>query len=244
MINLHSRPVVELIPELLRHFNEVHSVTFVLYKPAPVFSERLRQLFKPQNDLHRLADQLNREYGIPFWEALLSIEMKAGQLPREYVQLAILHDSHPDEYSIELPLAEITSQKLTSVIEDAGSEYGVAISSRVRLEDGELAHIPMLDFRCDCSDRNREVVKWAATAIGQRSGAIVNSGRSFHFYGFRLLTAPEWVRFVSLAALFSPVVDARYVAHRLIDGACRLRITKAPGRASVPVVAEVFHDEL
>jgi len=32
--------------------------------------------------------------------------------------------------------------------------------------------------------------------------------------------------------------------HRLADGACRLRITKAPGRVSVPLVVEVYANDL
>jgi hypothetical protein len=242
LIGLRSRPVEEFVPELLGHFDQLRTVTFVLYKPAPVLGERLKRIVEPHSELLSKADQLNREYGIPFWDAFLSIEMKSGVLSKEYVDLAILHDAHPDERAIELTRGEATRDRLRSIIEDAGPEYGVALSSRVRIANGEYAHIPMLDFRCKCSAHNVEVVKWAVAAIGHLSGAVVNSGRSFHFYGMRLLTVPEWLRFISLAALFSPVVDARYLAHRLADGACRLRITGAPGRPSVPFVEEVFSD--
>jgi hypothetical protein len=243
LIGLQSRPVEEFVPELLGQFDELKSVTFVLYKPAPVFSERLKQVVEPHSEILKVAEQLNRDYGIPFWDALLSIEMKSGLLPKDYVDIAILHDAHPDERSIELAPGEVTHDSLKSIIEDAGAEYGVALSSRVLMANGEYAHIPMLDFRCKCSAHNIEVVKWAAAAIGHNSGVVVNSGRSFHFYGLRLLAVPEWLQFVSLAALFSPVVDARYLAHRLADGACRLRITAAPGRDSVPFVEEVFNDQ-
>jgi hypothetical protein len=242
--DLHSKPVTEMIPELLQHLDPIQSVTFVLYKPAPAFSERLRKISDPHTELHKKADQLNREYGIPFWDALLSMEMKSGVLPKEYVELAILHDSHPDERSIELAREEVSGEKLSAMIAEAGTKYGIAMSSRVRLRNDEWAHIPMLDFRCEVSERNRDVVKWALAALGQRAGAIVDSGRSFHFYGFNLLKVPEWIRFVSLASLFSPVVDGRYLAHRLADGACRLRITEAPRKVAAPKVLEVFHDDM
>lgn len=243
LIGLRSRPVEEFVPEFLRHFDQLSTVTFVFYKPAPVFGERLKKIVDPQSAALNKADQLNREYGIPFWDALLSIEMKSGLLPKEYVGLAILHDAHPDEHSIELRREEVSHDRLRSIVEEAGTDYGVALSSRVLKANGEYAHIPMLDFRCECSAHNIKVVKWALAAIGHRAGVIVNSGRSFHFYGLKVLTVPEWLRFISLASLFSPVVDARYLAHRLADGACRLRITQAPGRATVPFVEEVFNDE-
>lgn len=243
MALLQSRPVVELIPVLVGSIEQIQTVTFVMYKPAPGFSERLRNVVEPHDSLRNLADRLNREHGIPFWDALLSLETKSGVLPRKHVELAILHDRHPDEHSVELERSNVTTETLTRLITDAGPNYGVAISSRVKIDSGEYAHIPMLDFRCEPTPRNREVVKWAVAAIGQRSGAIVSSGRSFHFYGARLLSEAAWVRFVALACLFSPVVDGRYLAHRLADGACRLRIVESPGKNGIPTVAEVFDEE-
>jgi hypothetical protein len=247
MTDLQSRSVIEFIPELLRYLERAETATFVMYKPAPGFSTRLKNLKNIDEFDHALYDKaelLSSEHGLPFWDTLLSVAMKSGKLPKKYVELAISHESHPDEHSIELKSKEITAATLQSLVNDAGKEYGVAMSSRVRVSGGEYAHIPMLDFRCEYSERNIEIVKWTAAAVGHRSGIIVNSGRSFHYYGLKLLTDSEWLRFISLASLFSPVVDGRYLAHRLADGACRLRITDSPGKNSVPLVLEVFDDEL
>jgi hypothetical protein len=57
---------------------------------------------------------------------------------------------------------------------------------------------------------------------------VYSSGRSFHVYYPTLITHDEWVRFMGSALLLNmthhaPVVDQRWVGHRLIGGYAALR---------------------
>src|ERR1041384_699984 len=228
------------IVDLVTALEAIHSVSFVIYRPAPGLNQRLDQREDPSIAIRRKAQDLNENYGVPFWDAVLSVAMKEGSIPETYVDLAILHDKAPEERTVEYRRDELTYSTIDNLLKIASPNEAVALSSKVQLRNGGNAHIPMMDFRCHYSEGNSKVIVRALHALGEESGLLVESGRSYHFYGLRLMSNEQWVRFMALGALFSPIVDVRYIAHRLADGACRLRIGPGPGKTFMPVVREVM----
>jgi hypothetical protein len=238
--SLVGKPVMHAIQELLRGLPDLSRITFVAYRPAPGLDSRLARETDPAVDIRQTAEQLRQEFGIPFWDAILAISMKRGDVPDRYVELAILHDKSPDEYHVDILQSEVSIKKVDSIVRELKEGFSLALSSKVQLKNGEFAHIPMMDFRCPPSLRNGVVVKKALNAMGEEAGFLIDSGRSYHFYGIRLLTQEEWVKFLAMGILFSPIIDARYIAHRLADGACRLRVWTGPHKPSTPTVLEVL----
>jgi len=237
---LTGQPVIRVLKDLVRSLPEISKVTFAAYRPAPGLDARLARDSDPTVDIRQIAERLRQEYGVPFWDAILAISMKRGEIPDRYVELAILHDKSPDEHHIELAGSEVTVERINSLVKELKEGFVLAISSKVQLNDGGIAHIPMMDFRCAPSHMNKEVVKKALSSMGENAGLLIDSGRSYHFYGVHLLTPDAWVKFLAMGILFTPIVDARYIAHRLADGACRLRIGAGPDKPFVPTVVEFF----
>jgi hypothetical protein len=237
---LEGQPVTELIVQLNNILPEISEVTFVAYHPAPSLNERLARNTDPTNDIRTIAESLWRDYGIPFWDAVLAVGMKRGEIPDRFVDLAILHDNSPQEHSIQVPRNEVSVARIDQILDTLNENLALAFSSKVRLKNGEIGHIPLMDFRCSMSPQNTLIVKRALGAMGQHEGVLVDSGRSYHFYGLRILPVESWIHFLAMSILFSPVVDVRYVAHRLADGACRLRVAAGQGKRSNPRVREVF----
>ncbi len=101
-------------------------------------------------------------------------------------------------------------------------------------EDTRVKHIPMMDFRCEPSSRNLKLVVEAMRRVGQQDGVVLESGRSYHYYGFNLLDEAGWLDFMYRNLLLTPFVDARYIGHRLLAGIARLRITASRGKPTVP----------
>ncbi len=95
----------------------------------------------------------------------------------------------------------------------------------------------MMDFRWVPSSKALDGILSALRTAGVRTGAILESGRSYHFYGFDLLDQGDWLQFMGKCLLIAPLTDSRYIAHRLIDGACALRITPDKNHPKVPTVA-------
>lgn len=233
-------PITTALVRLICSLQQVAQVSFVFYKPAPGLDERLAGNQDTLSEVRNIAEELRATYGIPFWDSILAICMKRGQIPDQYVDLAILHDRSPDERVVSLESDELSEAAVHSMIKSLEDGTALAFSSKVKLRNGETAHIPLMDFRCDPSATNSKIVQRALSAMGQGSGLLVESGRSYHFYGSRLQSRDEWVRFLAMAILFSPIVDVRYIAHRLADGACRLRISSSRNKSFTPVVCEVF----
>lgn len=237
---LVGKSIICGIDELIRSLPEVSEITFAAYRPAPGLDGRLAKIADPTSDIREVAERLRQEFGIPFWDAVLAISMKRGSISSRYVKLAILHDKSPDEYSIKVLASEVSVRRIEEIVLALPEGFALAFSSKVRLNDGTMAHIPLLDFRCPPSRNNLDVVKTALEALGQESGMVVDSGRSYHFYGFHLLSPDAWTQFLAMSILFAPIVDVRYVAHRLADGACRLRIGTGPHKPTVPFVTEIL----
>jgi hypothetical protein len=235
-----GRSVSFLIPSIVSRCAEIAQVEFVIYRPAPALSDRLSEVLDPAPAIRETATRLHDEFGIPFWDAMFTLAMRSGQIPEAYIDMAILHDADPDERSIRLEARSLSESVMEQLIKNLVPGYGLAFSSRVILKSGQQAHLPLLDFRCPPSAANASSIKRAVAAMGQNEGALVESGRSYHFYGFGPLDQSAWLSFVGRAILFSPIVDTRYLGHRIADGACRLRVAAAFGKTAIPRVVEVF----
>ena len=116
----------------------------------------------------------------------------------------------------------------------------LGVVSRVSLADGGSGHIPMMDFLCAASTRNLDVLTRLLREIGQARGFLLESGRSYHYYGVEILTEEAWQRFLGKCLLMFGYVDDRYVGHQLVDGHCVLRLSAGRLKASLPrVVAQL-----
>jgi hypothetical protein len=112
----------------------------------------------------------------------------------------------------------------------------VAVCSCCRREDGAERHFPMLDFRVDApptkekQDLAVEVIAKALLRQGAPDGVILYSGK------LDPLDEAEWRNFMLRCLLLEPLVDVRYVAHRLLSGRATLRITNSVLKPTAPRV--------
>jgi hypothetical protein len=100
-------------------------------------------------------------------------------------------------------------------------------------------HIPMMDFQCPQSSENLRRVKKFLRKIGQNKGVILDSGRSYHYYGSELMHDKDFLNFLG-DCLLSDLVDRRYVGHRLKDKLGILRISGCSLRPKVPTVVAIL----
>lgn len=99
-----------------------------------------------------------------------------------------------------------------------------SLTSRVSCNDGTEKHIPMMNFHPD--DISFEELKCAIkTIMPNFNGAILSSGRFFHYYGIRLLNQKEWIKFLTDFLMPCVLVSPRYIGHRIFNGYCTLRLT-------------------
>lgn len=121
----------------------------------------------------------------------------------------------------------------------------LAISSKVRLVSEETAHLPMMDFEIGKDEAGLTKVKTRLKQVGIANGYILESGKSYHFYGRDVLSQEQWLDFMGKCLLTSivhtrenieQVADPRYIGHSLRRGCNTLRVTSRGEKVFVPKV--------
>ena len=141
---------------------------------------------------------------------------------------------------VRVDRSQILDGKLLRLQDQLSGHQLLGISSRVITVSQKVRHIPLMDFRCEISSKNEDLLRSVLPATGQGGGYVLNSGRSYHFYGARLLTVTGWRKFLGKCLLLRDLVDERYVGHQLVDGYCVLRISKSSVKPFVPRVVLSF----
>lgn len=168
--------------------------------------------------------ELRAETGMPFWDAVfLTGEMDPAGVAPTIIDAALLHQpvslQDAERVIIDASVASELAKRAA-----AGSAI-VALLSVVEDVDGTVWHLPMLDF----SSKSKRAGAAASVVAASRGldvpGAVVSSGRSFHFYGHSLMTAPEHHAFLCRATFLAPITDGRWIGHQLLEGYSSLRIS-------------------
>lgn len=225
-----TSPATDLIESLPGRLQQVRAFTFVYYQPYPGVVPRLR----------RPGTTAASSENAPWvrGQKVLDQLAQSDDVEKE-VQAMLLHDSAPEHSSqVEVAADDVRRGWARHAVLPDGTTLGLA--SIVHLEDGSYGHIPLMDFACPVSEKNLEIVSTGLRLLGQHEGAILDSGRSYHSYGFSVMTEPDWRDFMVRALFLDPFVDTRYVAHRLLSRRAVLRVTAHPVKKQEPHVVRVL----
>ncbi|MEK7090743.1 MAG: hypothetical protein AAB930_04115 [Patescibacteria group bacterium] len=134
---------------------------------------------------------------------------------------------------------QILEDDLNQIMTDLPADSALQVISPTIL-DTKVVHIPMLDIELPPNEENLSYLISCLRALGEKEGAILLSGASYHYYGYNLMTPDQWQKFMYKSLLLDEVVDTRWIGHRLLDGIALLRITPKSGYDFSPyVVAEI-----
>ena len=240
---LRGKPVDCLFPVLLRLNGGVEGLRFESFRASPGISERVRSSLAFHQEWLDALDGSSAapEPGISLWDKLASKAManrEFGPVPDDVLEVVIRHSASPADSAAEVSSSEVFHGGISKLATQLAENQILAICSKVPVSSSGDHHIPMLDFLCPCSESNQASIINMLRRIGEDAGAIVESGRSYHYYGFRLLAQKDWIKFMAKALMFAPFSDPRYIAHRLADGQCRLRVYSRT--RPIPRIGKVF----
>jgi hypothetical protein len=209
----------ELILLIARRRNPTDQLSFLRYRPSGGTAERFPTCRPPRSFYSKTVDEL--------------LEIERGDAKSLATKL----------FGGHCPTADVIQPEPFSVERILGSNFRLppcepeetwAICSTVKQANSEM-RLPLLDFRveaqCPGTDRETRTLATLAAAlkaIKAPSGALLNSGGSYHYYSFDPLSIEAWYRFMHQSLLLEPLVDVRYIAHRLESGRATLRISSLP----------------
>ena len=203
---------------------------FVIYEPRPGVAERMgvdppreffskttKQLFEAERDIDTLVN------------TLVGGKITDGSKPLRWITAGEISRSHS-----QLPVPRSRREV-------------VGVCSYCAHPDGTTHHFAMLDFRAEvpsCAKAAAKAIELIVKALIKceaPDGAILNSGNSYHYYGFSPQSEIEWRNFMTRCLLLEPLIDVRYIAHRLLSGKATLRITNSILKKTAPYVVACFH---
>lgn len=179
-------------------------------------------------------------------EAVLLSIIKTNPRIRNIAYIAYDPDTRSD---LEMPiwpkpqwidvvgLNAIELKRLGTQVSKKRKHPALAICSKVSLENGDMGHIPMLDFTIE---KAREIPSEVFELIGSRRGAVLETDVSYHFWGYELLTEEEWRNWIKYCLDFEiyrleddTLIDVAYVDRCLKKGYGALRLYSYPGKKEV-----------
>ena len=198
---------------------------------APSF--RGSQISPAASELTREAREAHAKCGFGFWDFVLRGTPDADTTTRAGIYAGAL--SHQQD---RWPITTITVEELRTAMQEG--KYSalpprevVSLTSFVVLANRSQAHLVLLDFAYPSSvagDRTAIEIVQALDLVGD----LYDSGRSYHFVGATPVATSELISTLGRAALLSPLIDGRWVAHQLAQGYCSLRISHDTQRHPQP----------
>ena len=216
----------DLIQRIAQRRNSADQLSFLCYEPRGGTAARFPTCVPPRSFYSKTVDEL--------------LEMEGGSaeyLTAKLVGGLIADATIPQFFAAEhilLPGFTLPSCNPNEVW---------ALCSTIKQADEYEVGLPLLDFRAeaqpmgsDTEARTLAALSAALKVIKAPSGALLNSGGSYHYYGLDPLAIAEWRSFMHRSLLLEPLVDVRYIAHRLESGRATLRIGSSPLKPQQPHV--------
>ena len=221
---MRDRGLAAFLPDMLRS-NGIEQVEVRAVERPPSLQRR-----SSSSQLDALIEQAREAYKasrVTFWDELMRLaESAPSPVRREIFAQALYHHGETEGQvdtwcELERFLADLEHGKYESL----PGRLIVALTSRVRVRRANLElHIPMVDFRLGSGPANDELAMQLLQALGT-PGYLVDSGRSYHFYGKVPVHRDDFWRFLGRAQLMSHYADQRWIGHQLISGKAALRIS-------------------
>ncbi len=126
---------------------------------------------------------------------------------------------------------ELAAQRLEGLCKGLPFTTSILLTSIVQTNKGKR-HIPMIDFIAGRESQTEELIRELSIP-----GMLVNSGQSYHFYGYELFNEIEWRTFTDeLKGRFCRGVDNNWASFSLLQGFSMLRLVPGKGKLYQPCI--------
>src|SRR5260370_7059944 len=127
-----------------------------------------------------------------------------------------LHQDRGERKHSQIESNKISPKQLQQLTFDLPRNRLLAIASDVRLRGGTMGHIPMMDFMCPPSYENQQALSGLLRELNHGRGFLLESGRSYHYYGFQIFDPRQWHAFFDNIPLITGFLVDLYVVPHLL----------------------------
>lgn len=225
-------PTAEILKLLVSENQAISAIFAFAYQHPRLLQQRLA-FTNDENAILAKATWLRGSSQLPFWEALM---LSCFGEQRDFTRLlkeASFHQSHADSL-LRISRDEVLAGRLEELMAAQPTGSNLSFSSKIELSGAKTKQLPLLDFHCPESSENDRLVSEVCKQVYHDTTLLFSSGESYHAFGLNALDEHGFRDFLSRSLLFAPIVDARYVAHQLLEGACALRLSSSVDKPRCP----------
>ena len=206
--------------EILERNKIIKSFEIIEFPNSPILQNRF-EFDDNEKKQFMNALELREKYFLSFWDALILTFFSNETYSQRLLENVKMHNEL-------IKILNFNSKELKHAISLINSDNGknYALTSRVVNIHNEVLHIPMLDFHCPNNNVNLKLVEDVMKNIDNNEGFILESGDSYHYYGLKLLSPDNMIKFLGTSLQYSPIIDKTWIAHQLRELKCALRVSK------------------
>lgn len=207
-----------IISDIIQANEDIQDVCFLKYPDQEILQKRVILDCKEEECIEN-ALKIREQTSLPFWDSLMLSFMQEDYFSNKLLLEASHHNSHQDVVSLSV----VKKEDIEKYFEK--NKFGnLAILSKVKLKNGNIRHLPLLDFHISNRSKNLKLIEKVVENLGQRDGYILKTNKSFHYYGTHLMTQEQMLDFLNKSLFFTPILDKSWIAHQLLEECCALRI--------------------
>jgi hypothetical protein len=221
--------VLDFISYFRTSFPQIAKFHFYIYKPH---LGAAAQLVATGKEVPNLFAERKWEFEKKVIEAV-----QKDSTHENHITNMLRHDPNESSRLISVEASDL-EKWLLNTLNKIEEDEAIGWVSLCISANNTICHLPMMDFSCDISFQNLSFIKKAMEFIGEKKGVFVNSGNSYHYYGYSIIPPPQWHHFMAQCILLAPFTDVRYIAHRLLSGYCILRISGSRLKQKIPEIID------
>lgn len=216
----------DILKKIVEDNSSIQTLRFIEFSMVPSIQQRFLPGFI-QTQAIDSALEIRASLKLPFWDCLLSTQLNSKYFSKEIIKEAGFHNSTKSEVSL-------SRSEIPNLLRFFERDKHYGINSKVITSDGNTLHLPLLDFHISSEEENLPCVEQVLQMLNVK-GYILQTNKSFHFYGTQLMEEYDFITFLSKSLLYSPIIDKNWIAHQLIERSATLRITSKDGKSPLLV---------
>lgn len=229
-----NKTAYEIFKIFVEDDSNIASVTILEYGPSLPVQSRFSPSQSEVSILER-ALQLRSQLDMPFWDSAMVACFSSAETPVGLLKAVLCHRTYKDNL-ITFSRDEVLQDAVINLCLKATDKLWYSAISEILLYDGTKAHIPFLDFHCPQSERNAQLAITVMRQLLPAGALLLESGKSYHGYGLKLVSEAELIDFLAKAVLFAPITDRAYVAHQILERKSAIRLSQGGRLMKAPRV--------
>ncbi|WP_374948156.1 hypothetical protein [Mucilaginibacter sp.] len=209
---------LDIIHQLAKLHSNIEEFSFNSHHAYKLLQERIDTEGELKSSYTK-ALTIRETYSFPFWDSFNVSLFHTKLEDLSFLREVKFHNKIKKTYSIT------RATVANFLVDQQAVDMYLTFCSKVTFADGKIKHFPLLDFHIPVSAANENICIGVLKAL-KLKGFLLDSGKSYHFYGKELLEQEELISLLATALLFAPIIDRAWVAHQLIERKCSLRISK------------------